>query len=242
MCLRGLSTNDMSKISRTRAILICAGEATRWAGHRDTPKHLIEIEGERLIDRTVRLLRERGVEQIFIVVREKSKAYEVEGATQWVATLNPEQNADADKFLSSRELWNPKGRTLFFYGDCYFSDEAMDTIVGHRREQWVLFCRPDASEITGKPWGECFAHGIYDKDLTVLEKMLRYVADQHVTGITHRSGGWELYRAMVGRKGLDLMEHRMSDHFIEINDWTEDFDYPEDYEKWIEARSALLQR
>lgn len=223
---------------RTRAIIICAGDATRWGNYLGTPKHLIEIEGERLLDRTVRLLRERDIEEVYIVVKEITKAYHVEGAAQYVADLNPD-NVDADKFLSSRSLWNPDGRTIVLYGDCYFTDEAMDMITGYKPERWVLFCRPEASEITGTPYGECFAQSFYTKHHRKHEAKLHYIARLFKAGTISRCGGWEHYRAMTGRKGADVEKHEMSTHYVEVNDWTDDFDYPDDYENWLRRRALL---
>jgi len=228
--------------SNTKAIIICAGEATRWAGYLNTKKHLIEIEGERLLDRTVRLLKERGIKEIYIVVKQITPEYHVEGAAQYVADLNPEENVDADKFLSSKALWNQDGRTLVFYGDCYFTEDAMDTIVGFTSREWTLFCRPNASKVTGTPWGECFAQSYYPEDIDRHEAALRRVAALYKAGKITRCGGWEHYRAMVGRPDEQIRRpHRMSTNYVEIDDWTDDFDYPKDYDSWIERR-ALLQR
>lgn len=230
----------MSNNKSTIGIIICAGEASRWGNYLNTPKHLIEIEGERLLDRTVRLLKERGIKEIYIVVKSIKPEYAVKGAAQVVADLNPQENVDADKFLSSKAFWNQKGRTLVFYGDCYFTDEAMDTIVNFESDEWTLFCRPNASEITGTPWGECFAQSFYPKDIERHEAMLHYVAHLFKQGIISRCGGWEHYRAMTGRTDKAVRSpHKMTTNYVEINDWTDDFDYPKDYESWIKRRSLL---
>ncbi len=227
----------------TKAIIICAGEATRWGDYLGTKKHLIEIEGERLLNRTVRLLKERGVEEIYIVVKEITDAYHVEGATQWKANLNPDANVDADKFLSSQELWNDDGRTLVFYGDCYFTDEAMDTIVNFTSREWTLFCRPNASKVTGTPWGECFAQSFYTDDIPRHRAALLRIARLYKDGVITRCGGWEHYRAILGRPDARIRRpHVMGSNYVEIDDWTDDFDYPKDYDSWIEKRSAFLLR
>ena len=36
--------------------ILANGEGKRWGNYKGVPKHLIEIDGETLIDRTVRLL------------------------------------------------------------------------------------------------------------------------------------------------------------------------------------------
>jgi hypothetical protein len=222
-----------------RAIVLCAGEATRWAGYLGTPKHLIVIEGERLLDRLVRLLSERGVDDIHVVVKGFDKRYEVDGASCYLANINYEKNADADKFLSSKELWSQSGRTIVFYGDCYFSEDAIDRILGEHRRDWVLFCRPGRSKITGSQWGECFAQSFYPESLDEHEAALHKVADLYKMKVIGRCGGWEHYRVMAGlpdeKVGLPIMKGR----FVEINDWTEDFDFPSDYDGWVKRRKVF---
>src|SRR5690606_16242747 len=144
------------RVSGPTVIVICAGEATRWGGHRGTPKHLLAPEGERLLDRTVRLAREHGAGRVLVVSKPGDARYEADGAERVDARLTP-SNADADKFLSSRHLWAPDGRTVVLYGDVWFDDEAMALILGDERRQWLLWCRPGASQTTGATSGECFA-------------------------------------------------------------------------------------
>lgn len=89
---------------KTTAIIICAGDATRWGNYLGVPKHLIEIEGERLLDRTVRLLRERGITDIFIVVKRPSKKYRVEGADLFDWTDDFDYPDDYENWIRRRAL------------------------------------------------------------------------------------------------------------------------------------------
>lgn len=221
--------------------MLCAGEASRWNNYLGVKKHLIEIEGERLLDRTIRLLKERGITEIYTVVKDISMSYYNAGAEQWVAKLNYEDNADADKFLSSRELWNTQGRTLILYGDVYFTEEAMDTITTFAAKEWTLFAREGASTITGTPWGECFAISVYPKDHERMENRLHYIATLWKEGTIKRCGGWELYRAMTGREGKNVRHpHTITTNFVEINDFTDDFDFGSDLDTWLKNRAKVV--
>lgn len=40
-------------------IIMADGKGTRWGNYQDIPKHLIQIGGETLLGRTVRLLNEK---------------------------------------------------------------------------------------------------------------------------------------------------------------------------------------
>jgi MobA-like NTP transferase domain len=214
-----------------RAIVIAAGEATRWKNYLNVPKHYLQIDGEPIIERTVRLLRENGVGDIHVV----SKEYCVPHCYNFRPKLNYEQNADADKFLSSKELWNRNGRTVVFYGDVFFTEESMNTIVGFENDEWTLFCRPDRSRITGRRWGECFAQSFYATEISRHEKALHRIVRLYKKGVIKRCGGWEHYRAMVGRPDDEIRSpHIMTTNYFTIDDFTEDFDFPTDYDSFIE--------
>ena len=219
-------------------IIICAGDASRWNNYLNVPKHLIEIEGEPLIHKTVRLIHKYKKEKVNvnIVVKDFSdNRYECEGAELYKAKLDS-KNLDADKFFSSKELWNREGRTIVFYGDVFFTDEAMKSIMEHEGKDWILFCRSKKSELTGCGWGECFAQSFYTKDIDKhkenLYKTIQAFKDKHITCC----GGWNHYRSMVGFSGPDLEKKVFNGSYYDIDDFTEDFDFHKDYDDWFENR------
>lgn len=208
------------------AIVIAAGKATRWGDYLDTPKHLIEIDGESILNRTTRLLKKRA-KQVWAVVPNDGR-YRQHSANS--LTVEP-KDADADKFYSSRRLWN--GNTAIVYGDCYLTDAAVEAIMAPV-DDWVMYCRPGASDITGCPYGECFALSVPAHQLDWVADRVVWLAGMQALGETWRSGGWELYRALTGQP---LDRHAMTTNYAVIDDWTEDFDHPADYEMWMHRRS-----
>ena len=77
------------------AVVIAAGEATRWgAAFGIERKHHITIDGERIIDRTVRLIRQY-TDVCYLVARPGDAGYDVPGALRVDARLGPD-NGDAD--------------------------------------------------------------------------------------------------------------------------------------------------
>ena len=62
--------------------------------------------------------------------------------------------------------------------------------------------------------------------------------EAHRAGWTNRSSLWEIYRAS---QGIDLNLHQVGGGFTEINDWTNDFDFPRDYDTWISRRTLSLE-
>src|ERR1019366_5619970 len=146
--------------------------------------------------------------------------------------LNP-LNYDCDKFLSSACLWNQEGRTVVLYGDVYFSDDAMQWVMEFQPREWALFARFGRSKLTGKKYGECFAHSFFPEHIAGHMAGLQHIVSAYSRGEIKRCGGWELYRQM---ERLPLEEHQRKGRFVEIDDWTEDFDCPLDYDRWFTSR------
>lgn len=217
---------------KTVCIIICAGEATRWGNYLGVPKHLITLEGEVMLYRLVRQLSQYKDTEVHVVVKEEDARYKVPNSELYIADLNSE-NVDADKFLSSQKLWNRVGRTIVFYGDVWFSDDAISTIMDYKKRDWVLFARHTPSKITGCSWGECFAQSFYPKDIEEHRANLHKIANAYKNKQIKRCGGWEHYRAMAG---IPLAEHKVGKRYYNIDDWTDDFDKPEDYDRWTKNR------
>jgi hypothetical protein len=98
----------------------------------------------------------------------RSDEYEIADAKLFRPVLN-ESNAGADKFLSSRELWNRNGRTIILYGDVYFTEEAIVAIFEYPHADWRLFGRAFESTFTGSDHGECFGISFYHESIAVAD-------------------------------------------------------------------------
>jgi hypothetical protein len=217
------------------AILIAAGPGERWGYHLGMPKHFVPVDGEPILQRAVRLIG-RHCKDIWVVGVDDR--YKIEGSQLFIPDLEP-ANFGADKFLSSRELWNTNGRTIVFFGDVYFTEEAMSTILSFDEREWTVFGRFGPSALTGTPWGELFAQSFWpehiDEHLSALVRLARLCGE----GTVKRGQGWEHYRLMNGATEDALHLHRELGHFVEIDDWTDDFDYPDDYDRFISNRRPV---
>jgi hypothetical protein len=210
---------------KKRWLILAAGHGIRWGDKFGIPKHLVDVGGEQLLSRTIRQLKELGERDIYLVSRD----YVFPGVNIYVPRLDPE-NKEADKFLSSIDLWrNTKKDFVFLYGDVYFTDSAIKKIAETRVKDWALFARFGESEITGKQHGECFAFRFTPMMKLKLERTLLHLVDMRKDSQISRNGGWELYSML---EGFLPMERKRGSHLIEIDDFTEDFDFPEDYERW----------
>ncbi len=231
-----------------KTIIIAAGSGTRWKEFRGVPKHLVEVEGERLLDRTVRQFLQHGE----VIVAGNDERYKVEGADLFIPQRKNEWQ-EASKFLDTQEMWATDDRTVVAYGDVWFSDDCIQTIVQYDVPDWVLFGRFGLSEITGGG-GECFAQSFWPEQIEEHREALLEIAKLRERKLIGRCGGWEHYRQM---NGIPLKEyalgvcvnhpdgqkpHKLScfkeiRRFVNVNDWTDDFDYPEDLVEWEKRRA-----
>lgn len=200
-----------------KALIAAGGEYRRWGNYLGVPKWLAAIEGETLVGRSVRLLKERGVEDVSIVGTHE-RLHEL-----GVPVIEP-VNAlctDLNKIFSSRQHWGSE-QTLILFGDVWFSDAAMDKIVATPSHKNILFfARLVKSKLTGH-WREIFA--------------LRFAASLH-----KELGTICRVAANNGKKrAWNLVPLSRKIRMISIDDWTDDFDFPADYERWI-ARWARRQ-
>jgi choline kinase len=221
-------------MSDVKVIILSAGSGTRWGNHSGVPKHLIDVDGEPLLYRTARQFG-KYTPDVTIVAPDDHR-YQVEGCKTYIPKVD--FTKEMDKFMSSMSLW--KGQTqnvVLVYGDVYFTDEAVEKVMTYSGS-WKYFCRPWESKITGKNCKEIFAIYVPVQDQKFVADSIRNIADLQTS-----TGGWSLFRKLtlnISNKGRDE-DRRMFEagcHVV-IDDWTEDFDYPEDYDTWLSRRADI---
>ena len=213
-------------------IIIAAGDESRWKSYLGVSKHFIEIEGEQLLPRIVRLFKKYNPSSNIYVVG-KTEDYKIKDSTWYLPKLNP-KFGDADKFISSMKLWSMSERTIVVYGDVWFSEDAVKQISEYKDKDWILFGRFGKNKLTGGDGGECFAQSFYPEGIEEHHNSLNKIVTAYKHKLLKRNGGWEHYRAMIGFAICPY--HIEAGRFYQIEDWTDDFDSPEDYNQWIKAR------
>lgn len=213
----------------TRVIILCGDNNSNWEGK--TPKYLAKINGERLIDRTIRQLRKLHIEDIVVI----SKNYRFKGVKNYYPKPNP-YNFQADELISSINKWNKTSNTIVLYGDTYFTDKAIQTVISYRGAHWKLFCRPYASKYIDKGWSESFAIYIspeaHQKAVARLTKLVGLCNEDKLW--TPNAFAW--CRAMAG-----IPDNRMNIHLKEsslytvIDDLTTSITCKNDYNELIKA-------
>lgn len=210
----------------TRYIICCGGSQKKWGNHLGTPSHFVKDKfGEPILHRTVRLLRELDEgDDILIMAPPRDYRYLVEGAL----TVDGDPGT-LNEYWASFQYWSRSERTVLLLGDVWFSEEALGTITT-TREGLYFYGRFSGSKLTGSPWGELFACG-FDPDVQgflmdhMKSSLRKYRARQ-----ANRHIGWEILRSVQGQKNLN--EHKVDErYFVEINDLTDDIDFPACYKK-----------
>lgn len=237
----------MTEETRARIILTCAGKQTRWGNYLGTPKHLIRIHGERLLDRSIRLIRRFNAHATISVMAlddAHAASYEVSGTERFSPVDDMSDAIALDKhyatphFMACQMRWNAVGRTVVVLGDVFFTEQAMRTICHDTVRGVRFYGREQASVITGTPYGELFAISFYPEDHDTIVQAFAEITERYNNTVR----GWQLYRHLNGLP-LEMTQNALADNdrFVEINDFTDDFDFPSDYETWM-ARLESFRR
>lgn len=192
----------------------------------DIPRQLIEINGEPLIKRTIRLLKENGVKNIIITANDERfnnlgvKVYNgktdnfdyIERTGYWL---------DAFPF----ELMNEP--VCFIWGDVYFSEDAIREIVELESKKDLFFCTyENKTDKYIKEYDEPLAYKVMNCER--FKNHINKVKKMKDEGKCCREPIiWEVYRSM---HGLDINTHLMTTDFIAINDESCDIDSAKDVE------------
>lgn len=203
-----------------RVVIMCAGDGERWGNYLGVPKYLVRVGDEMLLQRTLRLLGQAGVTDIWMTAKTPVKITGVKG-------IFVRKEGLEDRFTNALYVWDTNKDIVYLYGDVYYTEKAMNTIL-ETTGDFRAFGRPGASTTTGKPHGEVFAIRFSDKKLA--GDALTAMRNACMRGATRSLVGWTWYRQV---EGAPLEQPFIGDRFVVIDDRTEDFDCPEDYERWI---------
>ena len=185
------------------------------------PRQLVTINGERILERTIRLLRENGITYIFIT-----------------ATDPAFDDVDVDKICyDSTGPWIRcfpyiTNHTTFIFGDVYFSEQAIKTIVDTQTDSIEFFASaPPFAPNYPKPWAEPFAFKV--ENVAAFNTAVNNVHVLLNKGAFRRDPiAWELWQVI---RGTNINQIDFT-NYTAINDYTSDIDTETDVEK---LRSVL---
>ena len=205
-------------------IIMCGGHYKKW----ETPRHLLKVKGEAIVARTIRLLREAGVEDISI--SSDNPLFRGFG----VPMITHDDYYVARKYDDMDGYWcncfYPTDEpTCYIMGDVIFSPAAIRTIVDYEGRDIMLFgSKPPFAPEYPKPYVEPFAFKVWDTDH--LKEACKKVKQMAETGAFYRKPiAWETWSVIVGGD-----PNMIDQSYVAINDYTCDIDNPEEIEKIIE--------
>ena len=202
-------------------IIMCGGEYVLWK----KPRHLMEIKGEPIVARTVRLLRENGIEPYISANDSRFEKY---------APVLSHRNTYRETDRIVKGYWNecfyPTDEpTCYLFGDVVFSPQAIKTIIETDTDSIKFFASaPPFSPLYSKPYAEPFAFKVVDTQ--------KFKADIEQTNklsplFRRKPIAWELWQVIKGHP-LNVIKY---DSYTVINDYTCDVDNAYDL-KNIEAK------
>lgn len=202
-------------------IIMCGGISTTW----ETPRQLYKVNGEAIVERTIRLLRENGIEDISI--SSNDARFEQFG----VPVLNHENNYVSAGYNKNTGLWcecfYPTNEpTVYLHGDVVFSPQAIKKIIETETNDIAFFGSkyPFAPQYP-KWYIEPFGWKVVDTD-----HLKRAVEDVKRLDKQGRFGrqpiAWEVWNVIS--RGPDGDVNTIYDDYAVINDWTCDLDYPDE--------------
>ena len=196
----------------------------------EIPRQLIKMNGEPLVARTIRLLKENGIKDIIIIARDER--FNDLGASKYTPINN---NYDYKNKETTNGYWlNAFPQELmnepvcFMWGDVYFSEEAIKTIVETKTNSHLFFCtyKNKCKEYI-KNHDEPLAYKVVDTE--IFKKHIELVKKMYDKGLTVRHPiVWELYRSL---NGINVNWHTMTKNYVAINDISCDIDSMKDVYK-----------
>lgn len=228
-------------------IIMCGGKYDEF----ETPKQLLKVYGETLVERTIRLLKENGVDDI--AISSNNPVFDNYGVPRLVHENIYECNGENENKKSNYCWLNAyypiEEPACYLHGDVYFSDYAIKTIVATPVKDTMFFCtfdwtdgEKDKRNYKGR---EPFAYKVenQEKFRNGINKIMNMVDNGYFKdGLPPIC--WHLYRYL---NGYDLKPNakkwtevnnifQSKGDYVVINDYTTDIDHPEDVkilEEWL---------
>ena len=206
-------------------IIMCGGQYDVW----EIPRQLIEINGEPIVMRTIRLLRAIGVTDI--AISSNDERFEACGVpvlrheNKFAVHENDVEGAWADAFYPT------EAPVCYVFGDVVFSPEAIRTIVNTQTDSIQFFASaPPFDPRYFKPWAEPFAFKVVDQK--VFREAVEFTRRNNRAAFFDRLPiSWELWQ-VIRHKPYNEIDHTS---YVVINDYTCDIDNPEDVKQIEEA-------
>ncbi len=195
-------------------IIMCGGDDPQ----QEHPRHIWPIKGEPIVARTIRLLRQYGVDDISISTN--NRVFEQFG----VPLIMSDKTMKNGVWLDCFHLMDKP--VCYIFGDVVFSAYAIETIVNTDTDSIEFYASAEPlPEGYPKEWAEPFAYKVRDHEL--FRHCVEVAKHYERLGLFRRSYGaiaWELWQVIKGTP-LNCIDYT---NYVAINDWTCDLDKTSD--------------
>ena len=200
-----------------RYIIMCGGIYPQ-------PRALFEVNGEVIIERTIRLLRSEGVEDIAISSRDP--IYEKYALPVLVHDNN--FNAITGEGYWVDAFYPMDEPACYLFGDVYFSEAAVHKIVVAQTDDVEFFASaPPFAENYPKTWAEPFAFKVVNQEH--FRQCIKTVKQRCDQGLYKRHPiAWELWQT-IKNTPINFIDFS---NYTAINDYSCDVDVDEQLEQW----------
>ena len=193
-----------------------------------TPKHLLKVNGEVIIERTIRLLKKYGIEDINISTN--NSAFDYLGVP--ILKHNNDYKYGKEIIGYWTDAFYPTDEpTCYIFGDVYFSEDAIKKIIETPTDDIEFFGskEPFATNYP-KNWVEPFALKVVNTDH--LKASIKKTIQLSKEGKLYRKHPimWELW-TVIKDAPLQTQAGKYTADYIAINDYTSDIDDKRDIER-----------
>ena len=218
---------------KMKYIIMCGGNYDGWK----KPRQLSLINGEVLIERTIRLLKENGITDIAI----STNNHEVD--CLGLPILNHENNykVESGKIVDGgwyNAFYPIKEPACYIFGDVYFSPDAIKTIIETQVDDIELFgSKKPFNRYYMKTHEEPFALKVANQKH--LREAIQKTHELDIQGKFWRKPiVWELF-TVIKNAPLQVRRDEYTTDYIGISDYTVDIDRPEDVMKLNEIIGGM---
>ena len=198
-------------------IIMCGGRYEDWK----KPKHLMEVDGEVLVERTIRLLKKHGIKDISISTN--NPAFEYLGLP--ILKHENSYRAEGEKVTGywCDAFYPTDEPTCYIFGDVYFSERAIEIIVETDTDDIEFFgSMPPFSRFYPKYVVEPFALKVVNtKHLKQAIAKTKKLEDEGK--FWRKPIMWELW-TVIKNVPLQTKPDEYIYNYVGINDYTSDID------------------
>lgn len=198
-----------------KIIILCGSNHGQING---VPRQLVTINGERVLDRTIRLLREYGANDISITATDPAfsdvdaNVIEYDSSGPWINCF----------YLINEPV-------TYIFGDVYFSRFAIQTIIETETDSVEFFASaPPFATNYPRIWAEPFAFKV--QDFEYFQDCVEVVKSS-ISAFRRDPIAWETWQVIKGTP-INMIDYS---NYTVINDYTCDIDYPDDVKKLEEV-------